>query len=121
MNQINRIIFSSIILLALDFIYLSLSKDAFAAQIVKIQRVVMQVKIIPALMCYAFLIFGLNYFILRTHRPIFEAFLLGLVIYGVFDTTSYALFKKWDWELAVMDTLWGGVLLSLTTAIVYQF
>ena len=121
MNQINRIIFSSIFLLALDFIYLSLNKSTFETQIVKIQRVVMQVKIIPALMCYALLIIGLNYFILRTHRPIMEAFLLGLIIYGVFDTTNYALFKKWDLKLAIMDGLWGGVLFALTTSIIYSF
>ena len=34
---------------------------------------------------------ALNYFILRTHRPILEAFLLGFIIYGVFDATNLAL------------------------------
>ena len=121
MKQVNRVLFSAAILLALDSIYLTMSKSAFETQIVQIQRVVMKVKLIPAIMCYIFLIVGLNYFILRTHRPVWEAFLLGIVIYGVFDTTSYALFKKWDWKLAVMDCLWGGVLFALTSAIVYQF
>ena len=121
MKQVNRVLFSAAILLALDSIYLTASKSAFETQIVQIQRVVMKVKLIPAIMCYIFLIVGLNYFILRTHRPVWEAFLLGLVIYGVFDTTSYAIFKKWDWKLAVMDGLWGGVLFALTSAIVYQF
>ena len=46
--------------------------------------------------------------------------MLGVLIYGVFDTTNYALFKKWDWKLAVMDSLWGGVLYGLTTFIVYN-
>jgi len=118
---LHRFLFSSAILLALDFIYLSMNKSAFETQIVQIQRVVMNVKILPAIMCYAFLIVGLNYFILRTHRPVWEAFMLGLIIYGVFDATSYALFKKWDWKLAVMDGLWGGVLFALTTAIIYSF
>lgn len=121
MKQVNRVLFSAAILLALDSIYLNMSKSAFETQIVQIQRVVMQVKLIPAIMCYIFLIVGLNYFILRTHRPVWEAFLLGIVIYGVFDSTSYALFKKWDWKLAVMDGLWGGVLFAMTAAIVYQF
>ena len=121
MKQVNRVLFSAAILLALDSIYLTASKSAFETQIVQSQRVVMKVKLIPAIMCYIFLIVGLNYFILRTHRPVWEAFLLGLVIYGVFDTTSYAIFKKWDWKLAVMDALWGGVLFALTSAIVYQF
>jgi uncharacterized membrane protein len=29
------------------------------------------------------------------------------------------MFKKWKLNIAIMDTLWGGVLMALTTAIVY--
>lgn len=120
MKQVHRILLSAAVLLALDFIYLSFNKGAFETQIVQIQRVVMQVKLVPAAICYLLLILGLNYFILSRHRPVYEAVLLGMLIYGVYDSTNYALFKKWDWKLAVMDGLWGGVLLGLTTFIVYN-
>jgi len=119
MNLIKRIFVSAIILLSLDFIYLSINRGAFETQVVHIQRVVMQVKLWPAVLCYVLLVFGLNYFILRSHRSIAEAFLLGVVIYGVFDTTNLAIFKKYDWKLALMDTLWGGTLMALTTGIIY--
>lgn len=121
MNQLNRLLFSAAVLLALDFIYLNMTKSTFETQVVKIQRVVMKVKIIPAALCYLLLVIGLNYFILRTHRPVLEAFLLGFIIYGVFDTTNLAIFKKYDWKVALMDALWGGVLFSLTTSIIYAF
>ena len=121
MNQLNRLLFSAAILLALDFIYLNMTKSTFETQVVKIQRVVMKVKIIPAALCYLLLVIGLNYFILRTHRPVLEAFLLGFIIYGVFDTTNLAIFKKYDWKVALMDALWGGILFALTTSIVYAF
>jgi len=121
MNKLNRFIVSSLVLLALDYIYLSNVKSLYATQIVKIQRVVMKVKLLPAIVCYALLIIALNYFILRTHRPILEAFLLGFIIYGVFDATNYAIFKKWDLLLAISDTIWGGVLFALTTYLVYSF
>jgi len=117
--NIKRILLSAVILLALDFIYLSANKSAFESLVVQIQRVVMQVKIVPLIICYAFLIFALNYFILRGHHSITEAFLLGLVIYGVYDSTNLAIFKKWNWQIAVMDGLWGGILFALTTAIMY--
>jgi len=42
------------------------------------------------------------------------------VIYGVYDSTTYALLKKWDLTLAITDTLWGGTLMGLTTAITYS-
>jgi uncharacterized membrane protein len=121
MKIIHRVLFSSALLLALDFIYLSANKGAWETQIVQIQRVVMQLKIVPAILCYLLLIVALNYFILRTHRPVWEAFMLGVIIYGVFDTTNYALFKKWDWKLGLMDGLWGGVLFALTTSVIYSF
>jgi uncharacterized membrane protein len=121
MNKLNRILFSSAILLALDFIYLNLVKSQYEVQIVAVQRVVMKIKIVPVLICYALIMFALNYFILRTHRPILEAFLLGFIIYGVFDSTNYALFKKWDLRLAISDAIWGGVLFALTTYFVYAF
>ena len=121
MNKVNRVIFSALILLALDCIYLSLSKCAFESMIVRIQRVVMKVKMPPVILCYILLVFALNFFILSKKRPIYEAFLLGFVIYGVFDTTNYAIFKKWDLNLAIMDAIWGGVLFSLTAFIIYSF
>ena len=75
-------------------------------------------KILPKV-CYIFLIFGLNYFILDQNRSVFDAFLFGLVIYGVFDSTNMAIFKKYNWNVAIMDTIWGGTLMALTTSAVY--
>jgi len=119
MNIVKQYIVSAIIFLALDFVYLSFNKSAYETMVVHIQRVVMQVKVWPALLCYVFLIFGLNYFILSKRRSVMDAFLFGLVIYGVYDTTNLAIFKKWDTKLAIMDGIWGGVLFALTTAIMY--
>lgn len=121
MNRVKRVVFSSILLLVLDFIFLSANKHAFETQVINIQRVIMQIKPWSAVVCYLFLIFALNYFILEKHRSIMEAVILGLVIYGVYESTSYALFKKWSLNLAIMDTLWGGALFGITTALVYQF
>jgi uncharacterized membrane protein len=30
------------------------------------------------------------------------------------------MFKKWDWKIAVMDTMWGGVVFAMTTIGVYH-
>ena len=119
LTMIKKIIISAITMMLLDSVYLSVNYRAFAEEIASIQRVVMQVKLEGAILCYMFLIFGLYYFILRTHRPIMDAFLFGLVIYAVYDTTNCATLKKWSPYLAVMDTLWGGTLFALTTYITY--
>jgi uncharacterized membrane protein len=121
MNKINILLFSAVILLTLDFIYLNLTKSVFQTQVFKIQHGVMNVKLIPAILCYFFLVIGLNYFILQSHRTILEAFLLGFIIYGVFDSTNLAIFKNYEWNVAIMDTVWGGILFALTTWIIYTF
>jgi len=120
MNKFTKqVIASAVIMLVLDFLYLSINKANFENQVISVQRVIMQVRPIPVVFCYALLIFGLAYFILRQHRSPLEAFMLGVVIYGVFDTTNSAIFKKWSYPLAIMDTLWGGILMAATTQAVY--
>jgi uncharacterized membrane protein len=116
---LKRLITSSVCLLLLDYIYLNFMRHEMEMQVVNIQRVVMQMKLVPTILCYMLIIGGLNYFILNRHRPVYEAMLLGWIIYGVYDTTSLAIYKKYKWNLALTDTIWGGVLFGLTTAVVY--
>ena len=42
------------------------------------------------------------------------AFWHGLATYAVFDGTNLALFKKYPVDLAIADTIWGGILFSIT-------
>jgi len=119
MIMIKRLFVSATILLMLDFIYLSLTKPLFEDLIVNVQRVILQFKPLGAIICYFFLILGLNYFIIQHKKSIVDAFILGLVIYAVYDSTNYAVLKKWDPYLAIMDTLWGGTLFALTTHLTY--
>jgi len=114
-----QILVAAFVMLALDFLYLSINKANFENQVIGIQKVVIQLRYTPMILCYIFLISGLAYFILRPHRPVTDAFLLGVFVYGVFDLTNSAIFKKWSPYLAMMDTLWGGILMAATTQAVY--
>ena len=109
---------SAIIFISLDFIYLQSIKDYFQKQVQSVQGSAMQVNYLGAALCYVFLIAGINYFIIKPNRSVKDAFLLGLVIYGVYETTNYALFKNWSIITVIIDTLWGGILFALTTYIV---
>jgi uncharacterized membrane protein len=79
----------------------------------------MVIKPLGGIICYALLIFGINYFIIFQKKSILEAFLLGFVIYGVYDSTNYAIIQKWNGIIAAIDTLWGGILFATTTRVVY--
>jgi len=116
---IKTLILTGLVMLGLDAIYLSAMRDMFEIQIAAVQRVVLQFRPLGAVICYILLITGLYYFILQNRRPISDAFFLGIVIYGVYESTTYALLKQWKLKTMIMDTLWGGILFALTTGIVY--
>jgi uncharacterized membrane protein len=109
---------SAIVLITIDFIYLQSIKSYFQKQVQSVQGSAMQINYLGAAICYIFLIVGINYFIIKPNRSVKDAFLLGLVIYGVYETTNYALFKNWSIITVIIDTLWGGILFAITTYIV---
>ena len=116
---IKTLILTGLVMLGLDVIYLNAMRDMFEIQIAAVQRVALQFRPLGAVICYILLITGLYYFILQDRRPISDAFFLGIVIYGVYESTTYALLKQWKIKTMIMDTLWGGILFALTTGIVY--
>ena len=110
---------TAIVFVVLDGFYLNFVKDYFNKQIKSIQGSTIQIRLIATAITYVFLIFGVNYFIIHKHRPVKDAALLGLTIYGVYEFTNYSLLKDWSLLTVIMDTTWGTVLFALTTAIVY--
>ena len=118
MFNFKLLIISAIIFIVMDSVYLYVIKNYFANQIIKVQGSPMKINITATLICYVILIFGINYFIIQPRRSVQDAFLLGLVIYGVFETTNMALFTKWAWLTVLIDTLWGGILFAVNTSIV---
>ena len=112
---------SAIVLITIDSVYLNLVKDFFQKQIMNVQGSAVKINYLGAAICYLFLVTGLNYFIIKPKKSVTDAFLFGLVIYGVYETTNYALFKNWSIITVIMDTLWGGLLFAATTYIVDMF
>jgi len=113
-----KLLVSALGLVAIDFAYLNAIKGHFERQIAAVQGSPLRINLFGAVVTYVFLIFGLNYFIIRPGRSAQDAFLLGLVVYGVYEFTNLALLSKWQLFTAVTDTLWGGALFYLTTRLV---
>lgn len=116
----NKIIVSGLIMLFLDFIYLSTTTNFYKNLIENIQKEKFKIKLIPTIFCYIFLVFSLYYFILKDKRKLFDAFILGVCIYAVFELTNFAIFNKWNIQAVFLDTIWGGILFSLTTYLTYK-
>ena len=118
--NIKDIILSGVLFVLIDAVYLKLASNFFNKMVKKIQGNEINFKIEGAIPCYIFLILGLNHFIISKKKSPFEAALFCLVIYGVYETTNYAIFDNWSEKALIMDTIWGGILFYLTTFLTYK-
>ena len=105
---------SSIFILLYDSIYLKLFKNYFAGQVKSIQNSPISLNISAVMLSYLFIIIGFNYFVLGYNMSLSDSFLLGIIIYGIYETTNWAIFKNWSVLSVIIDTLWGGCLFLLT-------
>ena len=114
-----QILFIAVLFVSTDSVYLFLSRNYFQRQIIAVQGTPIKMRLISAILCYIALVFGLWYFVLREKKSWKHAFLLGLVIYAVYETTNYATLNNWKFQTVIMDTLWGGILFAITTQMIY--
>lgn len=115
--MIKNYLLLSFILVIIDSIYLKLVYKFLNKQIKFIQSSKISVDIPSAILCYLFLSLGFYYFIVKKKSTNLDAFLLGLLIYGVYETTNKAMLKDWKWETVIFDTMWGGTLFFLVNVI----
>jgi uncharacterized membrane protein len=106
---------SAIIFITTDFVYLKVIQNYFLNQIRLVQGSEPKLNYLGVVLCYLFLIVGIYYFIIKPHKSVSDAFLLGVIIYGVYESTNYALLKNWSIITVIIDTLWGGLLFAFTT------
>lgn len=121
MFVIVKILIIMLTLASFDFFYLYSMRTIFDKQITEIQGSPISLDFFAGILCYIALGFGLYYFILREKKPLLDAFLLGMIINAVYETTSKTFFKKWSYKIVVLDTLWGGILFTLTTFVLRKF
>lgn len=117
--RLQEILIAGVVLLLTDAVYLSFIASYFDAVVRRVQGASLSIDVLAAAICYVFLVGGLYWFIIRHRRSIWEAGVLGLVIYGVYETTNKAILKNWDWLTVLLDTSWGGALFVISTAITY--
>jgi len=111
---------SSAILLTVDVLYLyNIGMLGFTKNVELIQKSPLELNVYGALLSYVCVVGIFYYFIISQNKSIFDAFLLGIFLYGTFDMTNISMFKQYAWKLALTDTLWGGTLFAFTTWATY--
>ena len=101
-----------IIQILIDIFYLKLISSKFSKMISNIQGYPIKFKLYSAIITYILMSYGLKILVIDTKNSLNEkfkkAFLLGVVVYGVFDFTNLTIIDKWQLELSIMDMIWGG-------------
>ena len=109
-------------LLVLDLVWLNLYMGPrYQTMIKEIQGEKMIVNTMSAFSAYLLMIVALVVFVIRKNFTLVEAFLFGVCLYGVYDFTCCAVFKKWDFNLAIVDIIWGGVVYMTSVYVANQF
>ncbi len=74
---------------------------------------------------YLLLAFGILFFVVPEKGDemnfvwvAMRGFAFGAVVYGVYEFTNFATLRNWSVSLVVVDTLWGGILCSLTSMVI---
>jgi uncharacterized membrane protein len=112
---------SSIVILVVDGLYLyNIGIPIFKANVELIQNAPLKANVYGAILSYVCVIGAFNYFIVLQNKSPFDAFVLGVFLYGVFDMTNITMFTKYSWKTAISDTLWGGTLFAFTAWVTYK-
>ena len=111
-------ILTGIVIFIIDILFITyIFSHEYKPLIKSVQKSKLEVNYIAAFITYVIMIVGIYYFIVKDKRSILDAVILGMVIYGVFAGTNYSLLKNWTFKVAVIDTIWGGILFGLTTLV----
>lgn len=100
------ILLNALVLLVIDAVWLLAIHKPYAAALTKIQGSPPRFRPIYAVPVYL----ALGYLLTLPKNPA-QAFFVGLCTYAVYDFTLLALLKDYPLKLALMDTVWGGVLM----------
>lgn len=138
MKNLLKVIVTALIFFLIDLIWIGyFASNAYQDQIQSIQGDSLQLKSDVLPLIYFLIGTGIVYLVIPKLRGfeqslekgsinhLYNSFLwgglLGLITYGVFDLTNYAIFNEWNPILAIGDILWGTFLTGLVTYLISMY
>lgn len=111
-------IMSIVLILVLDLAWFSSHNSAYRKMIEGVQSAPFTLNKWGALTAYAVMFVSLYFIIFpmitcdhttdnKLYLSLKYAAIHGFVVYGIFNATNYAIFKKYPIHIALLDTLWG--------------
>lgn len=113
------------LILVLDLVWFTFTLDTYKGQVQDVQKSKLILNKTSALVAYLLIACGLLFItnIKEYERKtdlIMNCALFGALTYGIYNFTSMAIYKDYPLNVAIMDTVWGG-LLSAIVGSVYAY
>lgn len=119
------LIFLTIFVLVIDFIWLNMNTQMYKKLVLSVQKQEMKVNIIGAFLSYFCVILLLVFYAIplvrsKSKTPSIQTCIIygggmGFLAYAIFNFTNLGIFRNYDIKTALLDTIWGGVLFSIST------
>jgi len=114
-----------ILVLLIDIPVISLLfKNRWEKTVQNIQGSPLQIRTLYAFITYILIPIGLFIFVYPKidnnnwiQTSILYGFLFGFISYGIFDFTNLAILSKYPLDLAIIDSVWGGILCAIVVTI----
>ena len=98
-----------------DSIYITLFSNFFNTLFKNVQGGrSLSIKYGGFIVTYLFMSSVIYYFGFVKKFTLSEMFILGISIYGVYELTNYTTLIEWDKTMVIIDTLWGGILFTIS-------
>lgn len=125
-----KYIIISVVLIFLDFMWISFNMTAYSNTILKIQKSALEPRLEHTIIAYIIIYFSVIYVAIpftvlnikkgeaienKLLKSLMYGGAVGFSIYGIYNFTSLAIYKDMDTTVGIMDTLWGTTLYTLTT------
>lgn len=129
-DEFMKSLYLKIFILVLDVTWLFVARNGYKDLVKSVQQNPLALKKVPALFAYGCLFLSIWYYAIPVVRqqmrekkdvPIWQLCLvygggLGICIYGIYNFTNMAIFDHYKVMMGLKDTLWGGMLFTLSTA-----
>lgn len=126
MLYIKHSLLTVIFIVVFDLIWLTLQKPMYNSMVKKIQGTDISMRLVSGILAYIIMFIGLLYIIYpiiakknNTTPNYILAFktaaVFGFVVYGIYNTTNYAIFKDYSITVSIKDTLWGTFVFFIST------
>ena len=109
----------------LDGLWIWSNYPMYSRMYAGVQGSPMRVNAVGAALAYAFVFLSIALLVVPRLRKtpgrlwdcVREAGVLGMCVYGIYNFTNLALLRTYSWKVAIVDTIWGGVLYTAVAMI----